>query len=33
MKTKYTGSRGKGGCSDANAEFLHEVITQLNEDK
>ncbi|OPL08910.1 MAG: aminopeptidase [delta proteobacterium ML8_F1] len=23
--TKYTGSRGKSGCSDANAEFLAEV--------
>lgn len=22
---KYTGSRGKGGCNDANAEFLHTV--------
>lgn len=25
--TKYTGSRGKGGCNDANAEFVHEVAT------
>ena len=31
--TKYTGARGKGGCSDANAEFLHEVITQFNKAK
>lgn len=31
--TKYTGSRGKGGCSDANAEFLHEVISQFNKAK
>jgi aspartyl aminopeptidase len=23
--TKYTGSRGKGGCNDANAEFVGEV--------
>lgn len=23
--TKYTGSRGKSGCNDANAEFVHEV--------
>lgn len=23
--SKYTGSRGKGGCNDANAEFLQEV--------
>lgn len=28
--TKYTGSRGKGGSSDANAEFLHEVITDFD---
>lgn len=23
--TKYTGSRGKSGCNDANAEFMSEV--------
>jgi len=23
--SKYTGSRGKGGCNDANAEFLSEI--------
>lgn len=23
--TKYTGARGKGGCNDANAEFIHKV--------
>ena len=25
--TKYTGSRGKGGCNDANAEFTYEIAT------
>ncbi|KAB3532866.1 aminopeptidase [Alkaliphilus pronyensis] len=38
--TKYTGVRGKGGCNDANAEFLaevrkifndHEVVWQVGE--
>ena len=28
--TKYTGSRGKGGGSDANAEFVNQVRTILN---
>lgn len=28
--TKYTGVRGKGGSSDANAEFLHEVISTFD---
>ncbi|MDO5096154.1 MAG: aminopeptidase [Peptostreptococcaceae bacterium] len=31
--TKYTGSRGKGGCSDANAEYLHEVATVFDKNK
>ncbi|MGB5824442.1 MAG: aminopeptidase [Proteocatella sp.] len=25
--TKYTGSKGKSGCNDANAEFVYEVAT------
>lgn len=29
--SKYTGSRGKGGCNDANAEFLSELRTVFNE--
>lgn len=28
---KYTGSRGKGGCNDANAEFMSEVRRIFNE--
>ncbi|MGL5973339.1 MAG: aminopeptidase, partial [Oscillospiraceae bacterium] len=28
---KYTGSRGKGGTSDASAEFMGEIRTMLNE--
>ncbi|NMS89090.1 aminopeptidase [Clostridioides difficile] len=28
---KYTGSRGKGGCNDANAEFMSEVKRIFNE--
>jgi aspartyl aminopeptidase len=28
---KYTGARGKGGCNDANAEFLGEVRQILND--
>lgn len=28
---KYTGARGKGGCNDANAEFLGEVRQIFNE--
>ena len=28
---KYTGSRGKGGCNDANAEFVGEVRKCLND--
>lgn len=28
--TKYTGSRGKSGASDANSEFLHEVISKFD---
>lgn len=28
--TKYTGTRGKGGCSDANAEFVGEVRKLFN---
>lgn len=31
--TKYTGARGKGGCSDANAEFIHEVATLFDKNK
>lgn len=31
--TKYTGSRGKGGCNDANAEFLAELRTVFNNNK
>ena len=27
---KYTGSRGKSGASDASAEFVHEIISILN---
>lgn len=30
---KYTGSKGKGGCNDANAEFLGEVRDMFNENK
>jgi aspartyl aminopeptidase len=30
---KYTGSRGKGGCNDANAEFLGELRDMFNENK
>lgn len=29
--TKYTGSRGKAGSNDANAEFLHKIRTIFNE--
>lgn len=29
--SKYTGSRGKGGCNDANAEFMAEVRRVFNE--
>lgn len=29
--SKYTGSRGKGGCNDANAEFLGEVRKVFND--
>lgn len=29
--SKYTGSRGKGGSNDANAEFLHEIRKVFNE--
>ncbi|WBW50121.1 aminopeptidase [Peptoniphilus equinus] len=29
--SKYTGSRGKSGSNDANAEFLHELRTVLND--
>lgn len=28
--TKYTGSRGKSGCNDANAEFMSEVKRIFN---
>lgn len=31
--TKYTGARGKGGCNDANAEFLNEVATIFDKNK
>lgn len=31
--SKYTGSRGKGGCNDANAEFLSELRTIFNKDE
>ncbi|NLM05958.1 MAG: aminopeptidase [Tissierellia bacterium] len=30
---KYTGSGGKGGCNDANAEFLQEVRATFDADK
>ena len=29
--SKYTGSRGKGGCNDANAEFMAEVRRIFNQ--
>ena len=29
--TKYTGSRGKSGTSDANAEFVYEVRKMFND--
>lgn len=29
--SKYTGSRGKGGCNDANAEFIAEIRRIFNE--
>lgn len=29
--SKYTGSRGKGGCNDANAEFMAEIRRIFNE--
>lgn len=29
--TKYTGARGKGGCNDANAEFISEVRNLFEE--
>lgn len=29
--TKYTGSRGKGGCNDANAEFLAKIRKTFDE--
>ena len=28
--SKYTGSRGKGGCNDANAEFMGELRNIMN---
>ncbi|MCK5541061.1 MAG: aminopeptidase [Desulfobacterales bacterium] len=31
--TKYTGSRGKAGASDANAEFLSKIIQTFNKNK
>lgn len=31
--TKYTGARGKGGCNDANAEFLNEVAMTFDKNK
>ena len=31
--TKYTGSRGKAGASDANAEFVGKIIKTFNENK
>lgn len=31
--TKYTGSRGKAGASDANAEFLSKIIKIFNKNK
>lgn len=30
---KYTGARGKGGCNDANAEFLGEVRKMFNDNQ
>ena len=29
--TKYTGSRGKSGCNDANAEFIHKLAKTFDE--
>ncbi len=31
--TKYTGSRGKGGTSDASAEYMSEIRTMLDKNK
>ena len=31
--TKYTGSRGKSGTSDASAEFMGKIRTILNQNK
>lgn len=31
--TKYTGSRGKGGCNDANAEYMHQVAQIFDKNK
>jgi aspartyl aminopeptidase len=31
--TKYTGSRGKAGASDANAEFLNKIIQTFNKNR
>lgn len=31
--TKYTGARGKGGCNDANAEYLNEVAMIFDKNK
>jgi aspartyl aminopeptidase len=31
--TKYTGARGKGGCNDANAEFVSEIRQLFNENE
>lgn len=31
--SKYTGARGKGGCNDANAEFLQEVRSIFDRDQ
>ena len=31
--TKYTGSRGKAGASDANAEFISKILSNFNKNK
>lgn len=31
--TKYTGSRGKSGASDANAEFINKIVSKFNKNK
>ena len=33
MFNKYTGSRGKGGCNDANAEYMAELRNIMEKEK